>query len=253
MAALLIGGLFLCPTSANAVEPTREVSFVTADGITIHGDLYLASESMSAPLILLFHQAGSDARGEYGPLVERLLERGYHALATDQRNGGDRLGGVNRTIAALEGREFTYCEGYPDLAAALTWAKEEGFTGPRAAWGSSYSAALVFRLAFDNPDDLAAILAFSPASGPPMEGCNPETWAADLPVPALALRPAAEVEYDSVREQLERLEKLGLQTFVADPGVHGSSMLNADRVEGDPGKTWDVVLAFLQETLAPAN
>lgn len=250
-AALCSLGLILAavPAPVAAVEPTRVVSFETADGIAIQGDLYLASEDPSAPLILLFHQAGSDARSEYGPLVGHLLERGYHALATDQRNGGTRLGGVNRTVAALDGREFTYCEGYPDLEATLAFVKNEGFTGPRAAWGSSYSAALVFRLAYEHPDDLAAILAFSPAAGGPMKDCDPELWAADVTVPALALRPASEMERESSQEQLARLSKLGVQTFVADPGVHGSSMLSADRIQGDPAKTWEVVLGFLAETL----
>jgi len=40
--------------------------------------------------------------------VPRLVENGYSALVVDQRNGGDRFGGVNRTLAGLEGDEPGY-------------------------------------------------------------------------------------------------------------------------------------------------
>jgi pimeloyl-ACP methyl ester carboxylesterase len=42
-------------------------------------------------MFLLFHQGGASARGEYGPIIPRLLSAGYHVLAVDQRSGGDRF------------------------------------------------------------------------------------------------------------------------------------------------------------------
>ena len=80
----------------------QEVQFDTADGITVYGEVYQAPDMpKSAPLILLFHQGASNSRAEYEPLVVRLLDAGYHASAIDQRRGGDRVGGVNRTLAGV--------------------------------------------------------------------------------------------------------------------------------------------------------
>ena len=229
---------------------TTEFSFQAADGVTVHGDIYQAEATPpTAPLILLFHQAGGDARGEYGPLVERLVDQGYIAMAIDQRNGGDRFGGINRTMAGLDGAEFGYCEVYPDLEAALAYAIALGYTGKRAVWGSSYSAALVFKLGAEHADQVDAVLGFSPASGERLAACRPEAYSEKLTMPVLALRPISEMKNPSVQEQLAKFKAQGHQTFVADPGVHGSSMLNAERVGAATEKTWQVVLEFLRESL----
>lgn len=223
-------------------QPPREVTMETEDGVTVHGDLYAHDGARDGPLVLLFHQGGSNARAEYEPLVARLSERGYHALAIDQRRGGDRLGGTNRTVDALGDAAYSYCDAAPDLEAALTFVRAEGFTGPLVAWGSSYSGALALRLAVEHPDAIRGVLAFSPASSA-MDGCEPQTEA--LAVPALVLRPSGEMEVASVVEQFERFAREGLQTYVADDGVHGSSMLNPGRVDGDVEPTWAVVLQFI--------
>lgn len=230
-----------------------EVSFETEDGITVFGDVYASPGGRSDPIILLFHQAGGDARGEYTEIAERLAGSGYNVLAVDQRSGGDRFGGSNRTVQALEGESFGYCEVYPDLEAALRYASAEGFTGPTAVWGSSYSAALVIQLGAKHGELVDAVLAFSPASGAPLADCQPGQYLDDLSTPMLALRPQREFEIDSVKEQMRSFESAGLRTYVADPGVHGSSMLVEDRVQGSTEQTWEVVLAFLKETLGADN
>ncbi len=115
------------------------------------------------------------------------------------------------------------------------------------AWGSSYTAALVVQLAAKRGDQLAGILSFSPASGEPLEDCDPLDFSDNLGLPALFLRPASEMTDERTAKQLETLAEQGYQTFVADPGVHGSSMLNAERVEGDVEPTWEVVLGFLTD------
>ena len=81
-------------TGADSPQATSvEISFVTTDGVTVHGDLYMAGPDKAAPLILLFHQAGGDSRGEYGPIIPRLLKNGYNVMGMDQRVGGNRFGG----------------------------------------------------------------------------------------------------------------------------------------------------------------
>lgn len=242
---LLLASIAMSPSAA-----AEEIKFSTGDGITVYGDLYRADAKSTAPLILLFHQAGGDARGEYGPLVGRLRDAGYHALAIDQRLGGDRFGGLNRTMAGVNEDDFGYCDVYPELEGALRQARILGFSGKVVAWGSSYSAALVFQLAAKNPHEIDAVLAFSPASGGPLAECAPKLYSAKLSMPVLALRPRQEMDVPSVPPQMERFRSDGHSTYISDPGVHGSSMLNDDRVGASTDETWEFVLGFLAESLA---
>ena len=235
--------------SSVAFAAADEVSFAANDGVQIYGDVYPSADGKDAAIILLFHQAGSDARGEYSGIASRLQENGYNVLAIDQRSGGSRFDGVNRTLAELERKDYSYCEVYPDLLAALKFARESGFNGRLAVWGSSYSAALVFQLGAENSDDVDAILGFSPASGTPMADCAPTPYLSQIKVPVLALRPQREFEIESVQKQMQQFKALGMQTYIADPGVHGSSMLNADRVGASTEAAWAVVLQFLDASL----
>ena len=236
---------FACSVSAAPIE----VQFDTHDGITVFGDLYTSSERKSAPVILLFHQAQGDARGEYSVIAERLVKKGYNILAIGQRSGGERFGHVNRTVAGLESADYGYCDVYPDLEAALNFTRASGFSGPIAAGGSSYSAALVFQLAGKNKHEIDAVLGFSPASGTPLANCPLNQYLADLNTPALVLRPQKEFKIDSVQTQMKEFERFGVQTYIANPGVHGSSMLRAELVGQSTEATWSVVLEFLASSL----
>ena len=238
--------LFFTPMADAAPD---EVQFMTTDGIAVFGDLYASSAGKAAPIILLFHQGGGDARGEYTLIAGRLLKLGYNVLAIDQRMGGDLFGGVNRTVAAMDRNDYGFCDAYPELEATLGYARRSGYSGQLIAWGSSYSAALVFQLAAKNMDEITAILGFSPASGKPLAGCMPSQYIADLKTPALVLRPKSESEYESVQAQMKEFEQFGVQTYVADPGIHGSSMLDEERVGSSTEATWNVVLEFLASTL----
>lgn len=245
----IIFSLMCLMAAGPAAGAADAVQFVAADGVQVFADIYRSSNGASAPVILLFHQAGGDARGEYAGIATRLLANGYNVVAIDQRSGGDRFGGVNRTLANLERRDYGYCEAYPDLQAALDYTRDAGFDGPLAAWGSSYSAALVFQLAARNADEVSAILAFSPASGAPLADCPLQHYLDVLAAPALALRPQTEAEIESVQAQIRELAAYGVRTYIANPGVHGASMLDADRVGASTEATWSVVLQFLADSL----
>lgn len=248
MARFVTGICLLLLASAAAAKP-EEVSFKAADGVEVFADVYRSAGGVAAPVLLLFHQAGGDARGEYAEIASRLVAHGYNIIAVDQRSGGDRFGGTNRTMAGLDGRDYGYCEAYPDLEAALGYARAAGFNGPLAAWGSSYSAALVFQLAARHASRVSAVLAFSPAAGAPLADCALKPYLEQPLAPTLALRPRQEFDIDSVREQMREFAAHGVETYVADPGVHGSSMLNADRVGASTEATWSVVLQFLDARL----
>ncbi len=222
---------------------TAEVSFYTKDSLKIYGDLFIINKS--APTILLFHQGGANSRGEYNTIVPILKEEGFNVLTIDQRQGGQRFGNYNRTIAEISRNTYGYCDAYPDLEAALEFVKTSNFTGKKIAWGSSYSATLAIKLASENADVIDGVLAFSPASGDPMEGCRPEETLKILKTPLLLLRPAREAAIESVQNQLALAKEYNHETYVAKNGVHGSSMLVEDRVGNSVDENWTVVKAFL--------
>ena len=224
-------------------QPTSTINFQTPDSITIIGDVYEVDKK--AVTILLFHQAGANARGEYRTIIPRLVKAGYNIFAFDQRVGGQRFGSFNRTMLRINNNRYGYCDAYPDLNSALDYVIAQGYTGKKIIWGSSYSAALVIQLANKRPEDVTAVLAFSPASGRALENCLPNPFVEGLKVPLLALRPASEMEYEDVKAQLEMIKSFGHQTFISENGVHGSSMLVEERTESDVSKTWEVVMAFL--------
>ncbi|PHS29180.1 MAG: hypothetical protein COA85_01435 [Robiginitomaculum sp.] len=242
-AVLAFGLTVVTPVFANTTVKGEKIHFKAADGVTVYADEYLAKVGKSAPLVILFHQAGSNARGEYGTIIPRLTALGLSVLAVDQRSGGSYFGAQNRTVEAL-GHSTKYCAAYPDMEAALAFAIKDGFTGPRFAWGSSYSAALVLKLGGDHKAELSAVLSFSPGSGGAMGACNANHYLDSVAVPVLALSPRSEM--GGRKAQFARLKERGYQTFVAEHGVHGSSMLVETRTHADTSATWDTVIGFLE-------
>jgi alpha-beta hydrolase superfamily lysophospholipase len=234
-----IMALTVSPQHAEA----QQVTFPATDGDTVHATWYRTGGTPAA-LILAFHQGGASGEAEYGPIAARLNREGFDVLAVDQRAGGSLFGGVNRTVRD-QGGETGYCEAAPDLEGALAYARAERADLPIILWGSSYSAALVLRLAATNPEAVVAVLAFSPASGEPMTGCRGEEVSHDIDVPVLALRPRGEMEREPVAMQMQLFRNQGHQVFVADPGEHGSSMLVEERVGASIEATWEKVREFL--------
>lgn len=229
----------------NATFEPKEINFQSSDDLTIYGDLYQINKQ--ATTVLLFHQARSNARAEYGEIAQRLVKEGYNVLAIDQRSGGQLYGSYNRTVANIPLNKSKYCDVYVDLENTLEYLNTSGFTGKKIVWGSSYSAALVIKLAHNYPDQVHAVLAFSPASGKPMEECNPNEYFETLKTPLLLLRPKKAMEIESVKNQYNLASEYGHQTYTAENGVHGSSMLVESRVKADVQKNWDVVLSFIKE------
>ena len=230
--------VFLSFTNLFAQE---SISIQTTDNIEVFGEYYY--QSTSAFVILLFHQAGSNAKAEYSEhIVPRLMEEGYSVIAVDQRKGGSSLGGTNRTSAQVDESSLTYCDAYPDLVATLEYA--DRLDKKIVVWGSSYSAALVLKLANDFPGVIKGVLAFSPASGGPMGDCSANNYIEGLQLPVLVFRPAKEAAIASVQSQIELFRSNGIETYVSAKGVHGSSMLNPDRAEGVED-VWKQVLTFL--------
>ena len=226
-----------------------EISFYTPDSIQIFGDLY--EQDKEASTILLFHQGGSNARAEYGPIIPKLLEKGFNILATDQRMGGQYYGNYNRTLVQvtdhLYSNPYGFCDAYNNLESALNYTIESGFSGDIILWGSSYSATLAIQLAHKNQDIVDGVLAFSPAGGTPMKDCVADPYLDGLQVPLLVLRPPNEMESEGVQKQFKLVQEKGHQAYAAKNGIHGSSMLVEERVGADVTATWLVVYNFLEQ------
>ena len=140
----------------------KSVDFPTLGGIKVRADLY-ESKSPSPTLVLLFHQAGW-SRGEYREIAPKLVDLGYRVMAVDQRSGGavNRIPNETQRRAAKKGLARGYLDAYADLEAALQYARTE-LKAPRiVVWGSSYSASQVFRLTAEHPNEVTAVMAFSP-------------------------------------------------------------------------------------------
>lgn len=214
-----------------------------------HGGLFLDRYEHSeteAPVLVLFHQGGGSARGEYGFLIADLLEAGFHVIAADLHGGGDRFAFANRTLAHWpEPDGFSYCDALSQVSAVLEYVRNWKPQSPLIAWGSSYSGALVLHAAVNNPGLIERVAAFSPASGQPMAGCSADAdLAGRLNLPVLLARPERELELPSVAAQVTDFRNAGHEFMVVAEGVHGSSMLNPVRV-ANPQQLRRTVIEFL--------
>ena len=233
-------------------RPPTEIRYLVRDSLSVVADVHHGSGGPSAPTVLLFHQGGGSARGEYRNITPRLLRDGYNVVAPDIRGGGDRFGAPSR--AAPTDSTFTYCAALGEVDAAVNLARTEGFTGPLVLWGSSYTATLALQVAARRSAEIRAVLAFSPATGEPMRGCEPAPyvgWLARAGVPAMVLRPRVELADSARIASLAAMRRDGATTVIAERGVHGSSMLDTERTRASTEREWAAVEGFLRRALAP--
>ena len=237
--------LAMAPASSHAADA---ISFMARDHVEVFAD-YCSTGRQENPLILLFHQAGSN-RGEYAMIGPMLAALGFNALAIDQRSGGNAWGRTNETVKRL-GRSTGYDEALPDLEAALQWAKSSGETGPIIVWGSSYSAALVFLIAANHRREVKAILAFSP--GEYLRGPSTVRKAAaqvSIPIFVTSAKDPKEIAVaKSIFDASPSVEKIRFVPQIA--GVHGSSTLREDQNPDGTEENWVAVKQFLAKFAAP--
>ena len=214
----------VCIATANA--QSKEVQLKAKDGVTVYAYLTHAKTAGKA-IVLMFHQAGS-SHAEYTPIIPSITKLGFDCLALDQRLG-DGLYGENKTAKNFKGNQEDYAAAYPDLVAALDWAKAHNYK-KIVAWGSSYSAALTLRLNAEHGKDLAAALAFSPGEYIGKKG-TVRRWASRAKVPMFLTGLPSEVK-ESILKFYDALPKT-LQTksllFTNANSVHGSSTLRQDK------------------------
>lgn len=238
-AAILVAALGLVP---KLIAPTpAPATIVARDGVAIAADVY-AGGSRSAPVILLFHQAGS-GKSEYDTIAPRLVFAGYNAIAIDQRSGGALYDPPNATVAKL-GHSAPYLAVLRDMDATLAFARRRFPGAPVYAWGSSYSASLVFALAARHPRDVAAVLAFSP--GEYFTNKHFVRAAAhDVRVPTFVDSASDPAEERAAREIAAAVRSALVVDFVPHAGIHGSSTLRDDKDPAGAAENWEAVMAFL--------
>ena len=153
---------FLLIISVSALAKST-LTFPSQDGLQVSFDSYI-TRTDKRPLIVLFHQAGW-SRGEYLEIAPRLNKLGFNAIAVDLRSGDKVNGVVDETArrARKAGKRTTYLDALQDIEASLKYARNlVGDKVKVVAWGSSYSAALVLKVAGEHPELANAVLAFSP-------------------------------------------------------------------------------------------
>jgi alpha-beta hydrolase superfamily lysophospholipase len=247
--ACLALGVWLLAGAADAGERTT-LTFPSKDRLEITADLYPGAEA-GGPFIVLFHQAGW-SRGEYLEIAPRLNELGFGCLAVDQRSGKGVNGVANETArrAAAAGKETRYVDALPDVEAALEYAREHHARGPLIAWGSSYSASLVLKVAGDRPALVDGALAFAPGEYFVEQG-KPATWirssAARIQAPVFITSARRETQaWSAILEAIPSPKKVA---YVPDTaGNHGSRALWS-RFQDSDGY-WKAVSAFLQTNFA---
>ena len=224
-------------------EPSvSTVTFPTTDDLTITADLYWTGDG-NAPFILLFHQADY-SRGEYLEIAPKLNALGYNCLAIDQRSGGVANGVKNETYQAAKsaGLQTGYIQAYPDLESALDYVMQTYMPSQLIVWGSSYSSSLALILASKHPDEISAVLAFSPGEYFKLDGKQVADYAASITQPAFIT--SAKSEEKSWRGIADQIKSSGSVFFVPEGnGRHGSSAL----FEKTPNNAeyWTAVESFL--------
>jgi dienelactone hydrolase len=239
--AVLFGGFGFVPPLGS---PSASFTIPAADGVRVYAQAYDTPDP-KAPLILLFHQAGS-GKSEYAPLAPRLVELGFNALAVDLRSGGDLYLPPNETVLGLGRSTTKYEETLPDMEAALVWAKANHPASPVYVWGSSYSAAMVFLLAAKHPKEIAAVIAFSPGEYLADKSAVHRA-AAKVHVPVFVDSAADKQEIAAARSILDAVPAKQKTQYQPRAGIHGSSTLRVDRDPTGAELNWNAVTRFLRQ------
>lgn len=218
------------------------VTFPTTDNLTVTADLYWTGDA-TKPFIILFHQARY-SRGEYLEIAPKLNALGYNCLAVDQRSGSAANGITNETAKAAKaaGLSTNYPDAYPDLEAALAYVVATYAPNRLIVWGSSYSSSLVLVLASEHPDEISAVLSFSPGEYFKLDDKKIADYAKNITQPVFIT--SAKSEEKDWRPIADQITSAGSVFFVPQAsGQHGSSTLN-NNVSGHE-EYWAAVEQFL--------
>lgn len=220
------------PAKPARVEPPTDFD---GEIIEIDADHWVAAriengDDKDERVVLMFHQAGSNMH-EYDDIAPRIAKLGYDCVKVDQRAGGEMWSSTNVTATQYTG-EQSYMDAYEDMKAVFTWAVGKGYTDI-VAWGSSYSASLVLKLAAENPL-VSAVVSFSPGEYFGQPGLV-AGWNSQVKVPRFFAATSEEME-NGVLDIYMASPDEGNKLIAYGNGVHGSSALLKDK---DPDRYKD--------------
>lgn len=209
-------------TPAPTPAPSERVTFETADGVALVGDLWPADGSS---VVVFAHMRGAN-RTAWAPAVERVLERRFAALSFDFRGHGES-GDREADLGKID----------LDLEAAVAFARSRGYARVfvvGASMGGTAALALAAR------EDLAGVAVLSsPAS---FEGIDAAAAVGSVQEPALFVAANGDQPY---RREVEELHAAapGEKRLVLVPGnAHGTNLLGDARVSR---QVLDALVAFL--------
>jgi len=144
------------------ITAQEKITFSSSDGLAITADLYIENPETS-PFIILFHQAGW-SRGEYLEIAPKLSQLGFNSMAVDQRSGGQVNDVINETHQRATAKKLAteYTDAEADMNSAIDYVKANFAKASKVIiWGSSYSSALVLKIAGERKD-VDGALSFAP-------------------------------------------------------------------------------------------
>ena len=225
---LLTSCLLILFSTVSHTSERAAINFKSTDNLLITADSYYSHPTSTTPIIVLFHQAGS-SRGEYNEIAPRLNQLGFNCIAVDLRSGEYSRGKDNETAirASNAGLSTNYADALPDIIAALLYTRKQYNHNKVIAWGSSYSASLVLKVAGDYPQLIDGVLAFSPGEYFSHLGKS-KTWIRDsaknIKVPTFIT--SSKDEVDSWNVIYEAIPSKTKTSFIpATAGRHGSRAL----------------------------
>lgn len=221
----------------------KTIQFPAEDGVMITADVYQI-ETINAPYILLFHQAGY-SRGAYREIAPKLNAMGFNCIAIDQRSGKSVLGIENETkksAIALQ-KDTQYVDAIPDLVSTLKYAKYELRAKTILVWGSSYSASLALYMGSQYPEDISGILSLSPGEYFTIEGKPIQNFAASIQCPVFIT--STKTEEKNWINMYKAIPSEKYQFLPKTEGKHGSKALWEDNLEHK--EYWMAVRSFLKK------
>lgn len=242
--ALFVFAVALLGATGHA-RAQQDVQFPARDGTIVFGE-FVAAAGDARGMILLFHQARSN-RGEYATITPELVKAGYNVLAVDQRAGGAAWNRLNLTAQSagpetVEAGESYYTKALADLEGALDYAAKRP-ARPIIAWGSGYSASLVFLLAAAHPDLVGGVLAFSPAEN--FAGASVRDAATKLKCPVFITSSADPGEIGDAKKLFDAVPDGAKTQFVPQHGLTGSPTLRREANPRGAAANWAAVQIFL--------
>ncbi len=228
-----------------APTESRDVTFVTTDGVTIAATLHRAPR-VDAPAVIFVHQLGS-TRAEWAPLIARLhAGAAFTTLAIDLRGHGASTRGPSGNLDWQTFGTAQWAATRLDVLAALAY-----LTGPDsrvapasiAAVGASIGCSAVIAAAAEEPR-LGTLVTLSPGRAfHGFDAITPAIHLDDRAIFALASRD----ETDSVDTAQAYGRITGVPAYILDGDAHGVVMF------GTAPETLDRIEDFLRERLAWAR